>query len=579
MTYATAPTDPVANANYRIELIDRCQDAGFRSAVIERCQTDFQFWGDSFAWTLDPRFPNDPTPAVRPFVMYPYQRERIIAPMNDAIQGGKSVAFPKSRDMGVTVSLTALAYHQACFIKEAHVLFGSRTEELVDRPRDPSTLFAKLDLLWRMSPEWLRPSINRNHMMMHFALSNSTISGAAAANLGRGGRTRWILCDEAAQMARGVRGSVFQNARTVAWVSTPFGAGNEFADIVTEGKVKVSPLHWPLHPLKSVGLYHVPAPPNYRGVRYGDAHELQARSPWYDGVCDELGSPSLIAQEVDIDFVQSGSMYFDLGVLIGLEDGCCSPKWQGELRYKVSVKTGRIEVERFAPEDGRKSLSVWAEPVHGHYYLIGGDIATGSGASNTVLDVLDCTTREQVALLASPFLSPEDAGRYGVALAQWYNNARLQWEDTGPGEQFCREARRAGYGNLYRQRDPDTFKMGSRYGWQSTRTAKAALLGDLKRALARHAFTVNDATFIKEAKLYQWQESGGIGPEGTIDDDPSGAGANHGDRVIAKALLTLDLPDNYDLPFAEGDEARYARERLREIGSDRKMTRARMEHV
>ena len=125
--------------------------------------------------------------------------------------------------------------------------------------------------------------------------------------------------------------------------------------------------------------------------------------------------------------------------------------------------------------------------------------------------------------------------------------AYLIWEATGPGRTFgkaiiedCR------YANIYFQTASDTLrkKVSDRPGWFSTKDAKRDLLTTYRELLFTGKFTNPSRKSIEQAAEFIYQPNGSI-EHGVslLTTDPSDRGDNHGDVVIADALVALILKD------------------------------------
>lgn len=260
------------------------------------------------------------------------------------------------------------------------------------------------------------------------------------------------------------------------------------------------------------------------------------------------------------EFPETGdNMFFNGEVLHRIQrDDARDPLHRGDLEYTVDATLHRVTVGEWTPAK-RGPLSLWhnlgptGKPDQTHNYVMGADIATGHGASNSVITVMDTTSREQVAQLASPDLAPHELAAYAVALGRWFSgpsgDAYLVWEANGPGLIFGDEMRKLGYGAIYKQKDEEGRGVPSRTpGWHSSASAKEWLLGVYRAGLARQELTIRSAESVAEALEYVYYGDGGIGPAKLEEDITSGARARHGDRVIADALALLALRSRQRAP-------------------------------
>jgi len=185
------------------------------------------------------------------------------------------------------------------------------------------------------------------------------------------------------------------------------------------------------------------------------------------------------------------------------------------------------------------------------------DVAHGTGASNSVIKVADATSREEVAAFVCADTPPHELARIAVALCEWFGPSAeeaarggrrrclLGWEANGPGGIFGLEVWRLGYRAVLGNPEPAEpwrAQGPGGAGWQSSRDRKLDLLGDLRRALAREELILHDEATVAELEQYIYYPSGGVGPSKLVQE-PEGARAAHGDRVIASAGLLLCLAE------------------------------------
>jgi hypothetical protein len=185
-------------------------------------------------------------------------------------------------------------------------------------------------------------------------------------------------------------------------------------------------------------------------------------------------------------------------------------------------------------------------------YVFGIDISKGQGASNSVVSVLCCETREKIAEFADASVPPYDLARIVSAAAVWFGGARsgghplVIWEANGdPGYDFGRViVKTYQYPNYYVDKASGTVreKVGKRYGWHSSLEKKAQLMGLLDRAYAHGGIINHSDEALVEALSYVHYEDGGCGPAAFVKESDSVRKA-HGDRVIADALVMLGVED------------------------------------
>jgi len=274
-------------------------------------------------------------------------------------------------------------------------------------------------------------------------------------------------------------------------------------------------------------------------------HEGKWRSPWYDKECKRLVAPSAIASELDLDFAGSDSPFFPPSVLDKHLESYARPP----------VTRGRLQVDPFDAkgakwvEEEKGSLKLWirlnpgtskVEPYE--QYVIGVDIAAGTGTTPSTLVVVERRTREKVAEFSSTRISPERFAEFVVASGWYFNEAHLIWENNGTvGGQFSQRIIQSGYRNIYWKRDEQGLEhklaKGAVPGWGSSAHNKNLLLSEYRAALSEGTFVNRSVEALEECRFYHYTQNASVEhSQARLADDPSGAGANHGDLVIADAL-------------------------------------------
>lgn len=509
------------------------------------CSRDVLFYFNTFLYTYDPR-----KMAALPFVTYPFQDEGICE-VDCAIEEQYPLNIKKSRDMGVSWFVLGVYQWRITFKRWQQFLLLSRKQELVDKSGDPNSLFWKLDFMTKLLPKWMRPEVVRNEL--HLAVpANSTVIDGESTNkdAGRGGRSTSIAWDEKAATpnAYEVAAAIANNCDCVISIYTPKGTGT--AAYASEETTRTVKLHWTLHPEHSRGLYTTRGgkivtldpdwsfPDNYPFVV---DKEEKRRSVWYDQKCHELMDiPAYIAAELDMDDLASESQFFDIAFLDRYEaEQCMAPRFIGELDLDRDLCLPRQLLER----DGG-CLKVWGHvdkggagrPPADRTYTIGCDIAQGTGASNSTAVVTDDKTGEKVAEYANPNTKTHEFARYAAALGRFYAGpdgraALLIWEDNGPGVNFGSVLKDdIKYENMW-------FRNDDTPGWAPTNEGKFDLLATYRAAQMDGFYIDRSADCVQEQREFMFFPDGTVAHRASRSKfDPSGARANHGDRVIATAL-------------------------------------------
>jgi len=256
------------------------------AAVMAFYKTNPARFIDDWMMTYDPRR----SPAFWPFVLFPRQIEFIewiqerYETSQDPHAIGDGVA-DKSRDVGFSWLFCAWSIWAWTFIPGMKIGMGSYREAKVDRKDDPDSLFEKLRMVIKLTPNlFLPPGWNERAHAPFMKIINpwngNTITGEAGDQVGRGGRSTVYFIDEAAFLEHpdlADRG-LSMNSNCKLYASTANGMGNRFAQKRFAGVLPVFSFHWKQDPRKD--------------------------QKWYDAQKLKM-DPIDLAVEVDIDYSAS----------------------------------------------------------------------------------------------------------------------------------------------------------------------------------------------------------------------------------------------------------------------------------
>jgi hypothetical protein len=565
--------EPSANIEFRMKVREKCrEDEEFRAVVMELCRRDILFFANTFCCVEEPRGTGSIT---YPFISYEFQDAFIL----DAFQcvGIRSHQTLKSRDTGWSWGMFGiLCPHLFCFGEAPKLTVGSRKWELVDSTEDPDTIMAKFDFAMNRLPWWMKGEYDTDqpaHKKIGRRYNPTTrcvINGAATTeDFGRGGRRTAIFIDEFAfwdvNEGHAAISAITFNTDSVIVGSTPngdIGAYRDrwFNDEIQQVRVE---LKWEDHPRYREGMYtsdsgnlviiddefwntqKVRRVVKNEVVEYGkDEYPFvldgRVRSPLYDLKFSELG-PMLCAQELDRDFLGSGSPFFDTNLLRKLEaehaqDPVC------RLHLEVDFETGDL-VDWKESADGllylwRKPLEGVAWPVEDRFY-IGCDVASGSAgeyASNATIEVFDAIAGEQVAELASATIDPADLACYAAALGQWFNNAVIAFEKDGHGLAFLKKIfRQLNYSPLYYPRKAEReagVKLARSPGWAPRPETKLDAFNEFAAAQANGRLIIRSKQFYAEQRQFVHDGKKGVAHRRAKGMEDRAEGRHkHGDRV------------------------------------------------
>jgi phage terminase large subunit len=224
--------------------------------------------------TYDPRNAGTDKPTKMPFILFERQAA-MVEFLWDCLKAQENGLVEKCRDMGATWVCTAFSVWLWLFWPGSSVGWGSRKEQLVDRIGDADSIFEKMRVLVNaLPPEFLPAGFSaQDHMtFMRFVNpeTDSSITGEAGDNIGRGGRKLIYFKDESAYYERPekIDAALTDNTRVQIDISSVNGLGNVFhrrreagvewvkGEQISPGKTRVFVMDWRDHPAKTAAWYN-----------------------------------------------------------------------------------------------------------------------------------------------------------------------------------------------------------------------------------------------------------------------------------------------------------------------------------
>lgn len=495
-----------------------------------------------------------------PMITWPVQ-DAAAAQLIEAVRtGGEDVVIDKSRDMGASWLCLLVFLWFWLFHPNHAFLIVSRKEDLVDKRGDPDSMFWKLRFVIARLPEWMIPAHTDTHMHLRNNDNGSVIDGESTnENLGRGGRRRAILVDEAAAIRDLAAILTATDNATPCRIfnSTPAGPG-AFSDLRFSGKAKVIVLGWWDHPEKAMGRHLYTDPADGKVKWHGPYRQRKL----------DTRSRREVSTNLDIDHMGAGAMFFDSDVLSRQRSRAdrSPPAHRGDItcdapygaQEDALLGRGADAVRgivfgddhtgpwRFWIDLVRDPLTGLRRPPQDRVYVFGADVAWGMGASNSVISVFDPDTGMKAAEFASAMVTPDQLVRVLARAGLWFGGrletrcALVAWESNGGGGTIGPSLVRLGYPWLYRHYGMDklTNTPGEKLGWHSTITGESSkenVFAWYRGELATDRFVNLSPEALDEAGQIIWYRSGGIGP-GRMEAEGANARKTHGDRVTADAL-------------------------------------------
>lgn len=486
------PKDYRSNLLFRRKILLRAEkDLVYRAKLKELFHRDILFAFNTFFYTLDVRkrpFHH------QPFCTYPYQDEMIVS-LVKAINEGKDIPTEKSRDMGVSW-MVILVFLWFWLDPEggADFLLGSRIEDYVDKKGDMRTLLEKARYALYKLPLWLRPKnfqkkVHDNFMKLANPETGATITGESNnENFSTGGRYLAILFDEFAKWKQ-----TDESAWTAAGdatpcripVSTPFGVGGKYYEIITSAKNKLR-LHWSLHPTKGAEAY-CPWPRVQSQIDAWDGRpEFWVRSPWYDKE-NLRRTPDEVAQELDISYLGAGNPVFKGKIGRRIQRMLNAKRIPfGWREIDLGTKTLK-EIDE--PRDDEGILVLWEALKEETDYILAVDVVEGiEGGDFASVKILNRKTKSIAASYYSRIDEVQLAGIIAT-LSKEFGDNDYSWlgiETNGPGLStfdLCVEL--YGLSNLFMMPQYDSTRQAvfHKKGWRTTSSSRNILVSGVSEWL------------------------------------------------------------------------------------------------
>lgn len=553
--YLKVPTAPAENLRWRRKLLRLCiEKPEYRRAVWEMCRQDFFFFLYVFGWQVNPKVVGS---EVGPFISWGFQVDLIRRTL-DRIFGEwpDDLLWEKSREMGATWLALFLCVWLCLFHRNKRVLCISHSEGAVRKAGDDATLFAKVEFILDHLPEWLKVGVKRRKMGFHFDGRSSMTGVAPTQRSGVGDRVSLVLLDEFSKQREAVAiwGQTADTGPRLV-IGTHYGVGTYYHELTKRPDLPKVVLHWSQHPEKRKGLYQVDRnravkvlvpdgmPADYPFIRDGSPAGGPfpgLRSPWYDRECLRRHSSRDVAMHLDIDPQGSSSQVFDALEVNALIDArAVPPYWQGIWDDDRLVERSGGPVKLWC------LLDPYGKPPSGRYFG-GADVSTGQGATPSCLSFMN-EIGEKVLEFADARIGVDDFAVLSDHLGRLFGgadgfSAKLGWETNGPGGRYGTKLRELGYTHVYYHTNTMRLSrpISDKPGWPPGAETKRLLLENYRAALFGGRVVNRSQLALQELLSFEYTSRGTVEHSGQVlANDPAASGENHGDRVIADAIMWL----------------------------------------
>lgn len=455
------PDEPLENyENY---------DNARQQKEIIKCCNSFEYFCHKYVKILHP------TKGLIPFVLYNYQRQ--------VIRDYEKFRFniiSKFRQGGLTTVSILWGMWRCMFQLDQQVMLLSKTD------RDATDIGQMVDRACEHLPSWLKP---KKDGKWNDHLKQFTETGSAckfhSPEAARGKSVTLLIVDEAAfipDMDKHWKAMwpILSTGGSCTLVSTVNGLGNWYEQTYHDAQ-------------EGQNKFHV------IDLDYW-THPDYNNEEWVKEQKAQLGEKGFL-QEVLREFLGSGETYFPARVITQLTEQTRSNYPSRKLFPKWVNKTGRIA--QLENEHIKGAMWVWKEPVDGHEYVIGVDVAEGQGENNdnSCFQIIDTATLEQVAEFYSNLIVPHELAQVLNEVGVYYNNALIVVENMGPGGAVLSNLQHTlFYENLHFENVKSNQKSGVKIGLVN----RPVYLETLQNRLLNQTVRINSARFVTELQTFEY---------------------------------------------------------------------------
>lgn len=200
-----------------------------------------------------------------------------------------------------------------------------------------------------------------------------------------------------------------------------------------------------------------------------------------------------------------------------------------------------------APQEG--PVLIWEEPLWGHSYVIGADVAEGlEHGDYSDASVLDSETGLLVAKWHGHVYADEFGDELNL-LGHYYNGALIGVEVNSMGVATVGALRRANYPRLFRRRVIGNVSenFAPQWGWRTDKLSKGKMITELAKAIREDIIDIRDEHTLAELRTY------------VRDEKAQMHGSPHDDRVMSLAIAVqmLDFAGVSDMGSSPKRDNRY----------------------
>lgn len=453
------------------------------------------------------------------FNLYPYQRSVLY----NFIVNRFNIIL-KFRQAGITELISLFCLWYAMYHQNKSINIISIKDITAKK------VLRKIKFMYRNLPDHLKVQIVNGRAKdlgtsseIEFANGSLISSIPTTEEAGRSESLSLLVIDEAAivRWANQIWAAAFPTLSTGGRAilnSTPYGIGNFFHKTWVEacsGGNSFTPLRlkWQMHPERDMD--------------------------WYNEMSAALG-PRRTAQEIDGDFLTSGSSVFDLLDIRAIEDSLdefIPIDIKGDPLFKPLFK-GDIRALN-------QNLKIFCKPDPKRKYTIGADVATGRARDYSAFTIFDDLGEE-----AGSFKMKLPVNEYSLLLGRLgmiFNRATLAPEANDIGLAVTSKLQEDKYPRLHysvklvKEKGKKRPKEEKIPGWYTTLRNRPIIVSELEEDIRLNNLVIKDEAFVQEAYTFIYDDKnkavamgkgGGSDTEDILDDGDTYTD----DTILGKAI-------------------------------------------
>lgn len=447
------------------------------------------------------------------FELYEYQKVVLYHFLNNRFN-----IVLKFRQAGLTELIAMYCLWLAMYHSNKNIVILSLKERVAKK------VLRKIKYMYKNLPDYLKVAIVNGRTgeygtaaEMEFANGSTIASIPTTEDAGRSEGLSLLVIDEAAIMkwANTIWAAAYPTLSTGGRAivnSTPYGTGNWYHSLWVNAVAGGNEffairLKWQMHP-----------------ERYRFDNDFE----WYNQQRSALG-PRKTAQEIDGNFLTSGSNVFDLMEIRAIEEELAD-WWDRTLHPDARME-----------EDGK--LLIFKDPIPGEQYFLGADVATGRARDYSAFTLMN-RFGEEYAVFKKKIAVDLYAKLLGK-IGDRYNKATIAPEANDIGLAVVKLMQNEGYDNLYystaliKQKGKKKPKESLEPGWYTTKQNRPVIIDELEEDIRNNTIICKDPFFVHEAYTFIYDDRNkavALGKDKKQEGDEDDDQIYTDDSILGKAI-------------------------------------------